>query len=159
MNQQSLSSLIWSVAGRLRGDFKQSEYGRVILPFTVLRRLDCVLAPTKGAALKEYTARKTAGIAFEPFVKRKTGLDFYNVSSLDMGKLMGEQAMNNSKEQFAASPDLANEIMNAVMDALSAHSAMSKQALESEQLRSDMKDVLLGAGKLWEGLREKGAGR
>jgi len=57
-------------------------------------------------------------------------------------------------------PDPASEIMNAVMDALSAHSAMSKQALESEQLRADMKDVLLGvgAGQLWEGLREKGAG-
>ena len=51
MNQQALSSLIWSVADLLRGDFKQSEYGRVILPFTVLRRLDCVLAPTKEAAL------------------------------------------------------------------------------------------------------------
>ena len=91
MNQQALSSLIWSVADRLRGDFKQSEYGRVILPFTVLRRLDCVLAPTKAVALKEYAARQAAGIAFEPFVKRKTGLDFYNVSSLDMGKLMGDQ--------------------------------------------------------------------
>ena len=41
MSQQTLSSLIWSVADLLRGDFKQSEYGRVILPFTVLRRLDC----------------------------------------------------------------------------------------------------------------------
>jgi type I restriction enzyme M protein len=86
-----LSSFIWSVADLLRGDFKQSEYGRVILPFTVLRRLDCVLAPTKDAALKEHAARQAAGIAFEPFVKRKTGLDFYNVSSLDMGKLMGDQ--------------------------------------------------------------------
>ena len=91
MNQQTLSSLIWSVADLLRGDFRQSEYGRVILPFTVLRRLDCVLAPTKEAALKEYADKLQAGIAFEPFVKRKTGLDFYNVSSLDMGKLMGDQ--------------------------------------------------------------------
>ena len=91
MNQQSLSSLIWSVADLLRGDFKQSEYGRVILPFTVLRRLDCVLAPTKAAALQEHADRQKAGIAFEPFVKRKTGLDFYNVSSLDMGRLMGDQ--------------------------------------------------------------------
>jgi type I restriction enzyme M protein len=91
MNQQTLSSLIWSVAELLRGDFKQSEYGRVILPFTVLRRLDCVLAPTKDAALEEYADKLQAGIAFEPFVKRKTGLDFYNVSSLDMGKLMGDQ--------------------------------------------------------------------
>ena len=55
-------------------------------------------------------------------------------------------------------PDLANEILGAVMDALTAHTAMSKQALESEKLRADMKDVLLGAGKLWEGLREKASG-
>ena len=86
-----LASFIWSVADLLRGDFKQSEYGRVILPFTVLRRLDCVLAPTKDAALKEHAAKQAAGIAFEPFVKRKTGLDFYNVSTLDMSKLMGDQ--------------------------------------------------------------------
>jgi type I restriction enzyme M protein len=48
MNQQVLSSFIWSVADLLRGDYKQSDYGKVILPFTVLRRLDCVLAPHKG---------------------------------------------------------------------------------------------------------------
>jgi type I restriction enzyme M protein len=91
MNQQALSSLIWSVADLLRGDFKQSEYGRVILPFTVLRRIDCVLAPTKETALREYADKLQAEITFAPFVKRKTGLDFYNVSSLDMGKLMGDQ--------------------------------------------------------------------
>jgi type I restriction enzyme M protein len=91
MNQQALSSLIWSVADLLRGDFKQSEYGRVILPFTVLRRLDCVLAPTKAEVLKEHAAKQAADIAFEPFVKRKTGLDFYNVSALDLGLLMGDQ--------------------------------------------------------------------
>ncbi len=49
MTDINLSSFIWSVADLLRGDYKQSEYGRVILPFTVLRRLDCVLAPTKKA--------------------------------------------------------------------------------------------------------------
>jgi type I restriction enzyme R subunit len=84
------------------------------------------------------------------------------VNDVIKGKLMEseklqEQAANNTKEQFAASPDLANEILGAVMDALTAHTAMSKQALESEQLRDDMKDVLLGAGKLWEGLRKKAA--
>ena len=84
------------------------------------------------------------------------------VNDVIKGKLMeserlAEQAANNTKEQFANSPDLAKEIMGAVMDALTAHAAMSKQALESEQLRADMKDVLLGAGKLWEGLREKAA--
>jgi type I restriction enzyme R subunit len=85
------------------------------------------------------------------------------VNDVIKGKLMEseklqEQAANNTKEQFAASPDLANEILGAVMDALTAHTAMSKQALESEKLRTDMKDVLLGAGKLWEGLRAKAAG-
>ncbi|WP_313497396.1 type I restriction-modification system subunit M N-terminal domain-containing protein [Pseudoxanthomonas mexicana] len=45
MNQAALSSFIWSVADLLRGDYKPHEYGQVILPFTVLRRLDCVLAP------------------------------------------------------------------------------------------------------------------
>jgi len=82
------------------------------------------------------------------------------VNDVIKGKLMeseklAEQAANNTKEQFANSPDLTKEIMGAVMDALAAHSAMSKQALESETLRRDMKDVLLGAGKLWEDLRAK----
>ena len=53
MSQTNMSSFIWSVAYLLRGDYKQSEYGKVILPFTVLRRLDCVLEPTKDAVLKE----------------------------------------------------------------------------------------------------------
>ncbi len=46
----NLSSFIWSVADLLRGDYKQSEYGKVILPFTVLRRLDCALEPAKAEA-------------------------------------------------------------------------------------------------------------
>ena len=58
MTDPNLSSFIWSVADLLRGDYKQSEYGKVILPFTVLRRLDCVLEPTKVAVLAEYAERK-----------------------------------------------------------------------------------------------------
>ncbi len=91
MNQQTLSALIWSVADLLRGDFKPHEYGRVILPFTVLRRLDCVLAPTKAAALKEYEDKKAAGVAFEPFVRRAAGQSFYNISTLDLPKILGDQ--------------------------------------------------------------------
>ena len=53
MADTNLSSFIWSVADLLRGNYKQSDYGRVILPFTVLRRLDCVLEPTKAAVLAE----------------------------------------------------------------------------------------------------------
>jgi type I restriction-modification system DNA methylase subunit len=57
MPDPNLSSFIWSVADLLRGDYKQSEYGKVILPFTVLRRLDCVLEATKPAVLKELEKR------------------------------------------------------------------------------------------------------
>ena len=73
MNQQSLSAFIWSVADLLRGDYKQSEYGQVILPFTVLRRLDCVLEPTKAAVLAEYADKPKAGLHPEPFLLRKAG--------------------------------------------------------------------------------------
>jgi type I restriction enzyme M protein len=91
MNQQALSSFIWSVADLLRGDYKQSEYGRVILPFTVLRRLDCVLADTKAAALEELAEKRKAGINPAPFLLRITGRGFYNASPLDMKRLMGDQ--------------------------------------------------------------------
>lgn len=91
MNQQSLSAFIWSVADLLRGDYKQSDYGRVILPFTVLRRLDCVLAPTKAAVLAEKTKREAAGLNPEPFLLRVAGQSFYNTSPLDMKTLMGDQ--------------------------------------------------------------------
>ena len=52
------AAFIWSVADLLRGDYKQSEYGKVILPLTVIRRLDCVLEPTKEAVLDEAQAAR-----------------------------------------------------------------------------------------------------
>src|SRR5271169_4165154 len=91
MNDPNLSSFIWSVADLLRGDYKQSEYGKVILPFTVLRRLDCVLEKTKAAVLSELATREKAGLNPEPFLLRKSGQRFYNTSPLDMKKLMGDQ--------------------------------------------------------------------
>jgi type I restriction enzyme M protein len=91
MNQQALSSFIWSVADLLRGDYKQSEYGKVILPFTVLRRLDCVLEATKIAVLAEFEKQTKAGLNPEPFLIRKAKQNFYNTSPLDMRKLMGDQ--------------------------------------------------------------------
>jgi len=91
MNHQALSSFIWSVADLLRGDYKQSEYGRVILPFTVLRRLDCVLEATKPAVLAEFEAKTRAGLNPEPFLLRKAGASFYNSSPLDLVKLLGDQ--------------------------------------------------------------------
>ncbi|MEH2529942.1 type I restriction enzyme M protein [Bradyrhizobium sp. AZCC 1588] len=91
MNYQNLSSFIWSVADLLRGDYKQSDYGKVILPFTVLRRLDCVLEPTKAKVLAEFTAKKKAGLNPDPFLLRASGQSFYNTSDMDLRKLMGDQ--------------------------------------------------------------------
>ena len=68
--------------------------------------------------------------------------------------LLRQQAANNTKEQFANSPDLAHEILNAVMDALAAHTTMSKQALDSDRVRSGLKDILLGPAQLYEALRQ-----
>ena len=92
MNHQALSSFIWSVADLLRGDYKQSEYGRVLLPFTVLRRLDCVLEATKPAVLKEKQAKDKLGVNPDPFLLRAAGgLGFYNTSELDLPRLLGDQ--------------------------------------------------------------------
>ena len=90
MADTNLSAFIWSVADLLRGDYKQSDYGKVILPFTVLRRLDCVLEPTKPAVLEEKTLREGQGLDPEPFLLRKAGLNFCNTSPLDMKRLMGD---------------------------------------------------------------------
>jgi type I restriction enzyme R subunit len=69
-----------------------------------------------------------------------------------------QQAANNSKEQFANSPDLKNELMNAIMGALDAHTSMSTQALNSETVRLGMKDILLNYAQLYESLRGQVAG-
>ncbi len=184
----------------------------LILPFTVLRRLDCVLEPTKAAVLTELAKREKAKLNPEPFLLRTSGQLFYNTSPLDMKKLMGDQdhigenlraymqafspavrdifekvndlfegdltdqdklvyvndvikgklleseklrqqAASNSKEQFANSPDLKNEIMSAIMAALEAHTTLSTQALDSETVRAGIKDVLLNHAGLYESLR------
>lgn len=96
MNHQALSSFIWSVADLLRGDYKQSEYGKVILPFTILRRLDCVLESTKSAVLAEFEAKTAAGLNPDPFLLRRAGQSFYNTSPLDLAKLLGDQEIGRA---------------------------------------------------------------
>ena len=77
------------------------------------------------------------------------------VNNVILGKLLEsrvlvEQALSNGKEHFGTSPDLSREMVNAIMDADVAHSAMSKQALDSETLRAEMLAVLMGPGQLYE---------
>ena len=82
------------------------------------------------------------------------------VNNVLKGKLLESpelvtQAKNNTKAQFAASPTLESQLLSAIMDALSAHQAMSKQALGSSRVREGLKDILLGPGQLYEALRER----
>ncbi|GAB4200753.1 MAG: class I SAM-dependent DNA methyltransferase [Roseiflexaceae bacterium] len=90
MTTSNLAALIWSIAELLRGDYKQSDYGKVILPFTLLRRLDCVLAPTKQAVLDEQERRKGAGFDPSFFLTKAAGQSFYNTSKYDFPLLLGD---------------------------------------------------------------------
>src|SRR4051794_11816291 len=85
------AAFIWSVADLLRGDYKQSEYGKVILPLTVIRRLDCVLEPTKEAVLEKHTQLAGKIDNVEPVLQLAAGgFGFYNTSPLTFTKLLDD---------------------------------------------------------------------
>lgn len=126
------AAFIWSVADLLRGDYKQSEYGRVILPMVVLRRLDCVLDPTKARVIE--TAAKLAGKVdnVEPLLREVTGGEqFYNTSPLTMTKLLDDP------------PNIAENLLSYLL----AFSAGARDVLEKFDLpgqidRLDRPDLL-----------------
>ncbi|WP_018694292.1 type I restriction-modification system subunit M [Algicola sagamiensis] len=111
-NFSQTAAFIWSVADLLRGDFKQSQYGRVILPFTLLRRLECVLEPSKDAVVAEHERIKTMNLpeeAQEKFLLRATqsptdpdGLSFFNTSPMNLGK-MGQSNIKANLEKYVQS--------------------------------------------------------
>jgi type I restriction enzyme M protein len=84
------ADFIWSVADLLRGDFKQSEYGKVILPLTVIRRLDCVLEPTKQAVLDKHKGLTGKIENVEPVLQAVAGQQVYNTSPLTFTKLLDD---------------------------------------------------------------------
>ena len=126
MADPNLSSFIWSVADLLRGDYKQSEYGKVILPFTVLRRLDCVLEKTKAAVLAEDAKRKQTKVNAEPFLLKKSGQLFFNNSPLDMKKLMGDQ--DHIKENLYAYIQAFSPAVRDIFEAFEYHTQIDRLA-------------------------------
>ena len=91
INFKERANFIWSIADLLRGDYKQSEYGRVILPLTVLRRLDCVLEPTKEVVFAYLPqTKKLSPDAAETVLKKKAKLTFFNKSKYDFQKLVAD---------------------------------------------------------------------
>lgn len=103
----NLASYCWSIADLLRGDFKQSQYGRIILPFTLLRRLEGVLEESKEQVLAEYERIKPMNLpeeAQEKLLLRATqlngqSLSFYNVSKMDLSKL-GQDDIKANLESY-----------------------------------------------------------
>lgn len=99
MKYQEISSLVWNICDDvLRGLFHQYQYGEVILPFIVLRRLDCIIEPYKDELVKTYNELKNDIEDVSPIIKKKTGLIFYNYSNYDLTRLKGEP--NNLKINF-----------------------------------------------------------
>ena len=107
------AAFIWSVADLLRGDYKQSEYGKVILPLTVLRRLDCVLQPTKAGVLDRYNRLKGTIDNIEPVLCAVSGEQFYNTSPLDFRKLLDDPAQlaGNLRAYIAGFSTMARDIV------------------------------------------------
>ena len=91
MKHQEISSLIWNICDDvLRGLFKPHEYGDVIIPFIVLRRLDCIIEPHKEEVISLYQQLKNDIDDISPIIKKKTGLVFYNHSNYDLNRLKGD---------------------------------------------------------------------
>ncbi|WP_459545179.1 type I restriction-modification system subunit M [Nocardia sp. X0981] len=85
-----LANHAWSVADLLRGDYKQSDYGKVILPFTVLRRLECVLEPTRDKVAAKAAELEGVDIDLDPFLRDAAGTEFYNATDLTLKKVLGD---------------------------------------------------------------------
>ena len=98
MLSSNIVSNIWNIAELLRGDYKQSEYGRIILPFTLLRRLDCMLEPTKDRVLEEYVKRKDSGVPLDAVLLAAADLKFYNISHFSFSKLKDDP--NNIRQNL-----------------------------------------------------------
>lgn len=104
-NFSQTAAFIWSVADLLRGDFKQSQYGRIILPFTLLRRLECVLEDTKADVVAESQRIAEKGLseeAQEKFIIRASKRPFYNTSPMDLSK-MGQSDIKDNLNTYVQS--------------------------------------------------------
>lgn len=99
MNQQNLADFIWDIADTLRGDFRQSEFGRIILPFTVLRRLECVLEPTRKDVQQRYEFLKESTIDLDLVLPATAKASFYNISEFSLGSV-GATSTKANLEDF-----------------------------------------------------------
>jgi type I restriction enzyme M protein len=113
INFRDRANFLWSLAEILRGEYKPHEYGGVILPMVVLRRLDCVLELTKEAVLKKHSELEGKIENVEPILRRVSGEQFYNVSKLDMPRLLDDppRIRKNLRAYVAGFNSAAREIL------------------------------------------------
>lgn len=110
-NHSQTAAFLWSIADLLRGDFKQSQYGRIILPFTLLRRMECVLAPTKDEVIKQTFAQEgRPDTVREMILLRAAGQQFFNASPLTLGTLSDTQTTADLMSYVQAFSKDAREI-------------------------------------------------
>ncbi|MCK0538086.1 type I restriction-modification system subunit M [Alcanivorax quisquiliarum] len=95
-NHSQTAAFLWSIADLLRGDFKQSQYGRIILPFTLLRRMECVLEPTKATVLAQAQEHSNKpDLVRERLLLRAAGQQFFNASPLSLATLSDTQTRDD----------------------------------------------------------------
>ena len=99
--ESTLASFIWNNANDLWGDFPHTEFGKIILPFTVLRRLECVLEPTKDVVLNTYEQFKDQGMALDDILANVSGNPFYNKSTYNLSNLGGTKTKANLEDYIA----------------------------------------------------------
>ena len=89
-NINEKANLIWAIADKLTGVYKPHEYGKVILPLTVIRRFDCILANTKEAVLEKHNSMAPDLPMREVFLKKASGYEFYNISKYTFETLLDD---------------------------------------------------------------------
>ncbi len=135
MNHTQITNFIWNIADLIRDHYKRSKYPDVILPFTVLRRLDCVLAPTKNKVLTAYNKFKgdLSPDALDQQLRRAAGFVFYNTSHYDFQRLLNDQ----------------DAIYANTVNYLNGFSENMRQAIENFNLRNTI-ETLHQAGLLYQ---------
>ncbi|OJW77408.1 MAG: restriction endonuclease subunit M [Bacteroidetes bacterium 46-16] len=125
INFREKANFIWSVADLLRGDYKQADYGKVILPFTVLRRIDALLAKTKEKVLKEYPKHKDKSEETADLIlNRITGYKFHNHSNYDFKKLVDDA--DNIAANFTAYINGFSPVVQEIMEQFSFHDQLER---------------------------------
>lgn len=140
-NQSQIASFIWSICNLLRGPYKRNEYRKVILPLTVLRRFDCILAPTKADVLKEHAAIKAKG---ENIIRHRlsqiTSVPFFNLSRFTMAKPAQGSGLNGLLDD----PNQLAPNLNSYINGFSANvrAIMERFGFEAQIAKMAEKDLL-----------------